>query len=435
MLCRPHSSGALGRRVGLSRLLSHLRSHLRSHLLSHLPSYRGLRWPSRWLSRLSAAGVCALATLLAVPTQAAISMLDDAELFLVIWDPVGESSYVRDLGVSVNSFFTQAQADAGYQSFFPRLTVAGDPRFQKLLNGVAPAAQQHNLAAVPFSAESPFGFAASNLKDRLRWAVLAVDSDGFDYPDLRLFHTLEQGPGDGRLNPSYGALSTLNNANLSVSITPMATTLVIALNGGAPDGGDDNTHVRDGLSTNYAANGSSITLKGMSGYFDAPQTEFYRLSTAAGVPVTNAVGRSSWFYFTLPSSTDDTERVLIDEFDNLTADGYWGLDQDPIDGAFVLSFTIEGNATAAALRLREFAAGIGRTEAGGGWRVRRLHGVAALGLETGAGFSRRSLDGAAAAPSLSLTLPTSPVPEPRTWALWLAGLAALGAWARQRRRA
>ncbi len=370
---------------------------------------------------------------LGTPARAAISMLDDAELFLVIWDPVREVSYVRDLGVSADSFFRQAQVDAGYQVFFPRITGAGDERFQRLLDRVAPAAQQQDLGAVPYTIESAFGFATSTLKDRLRWAVLGVDGDGFDYPDLRAFHTLQQGPGNGTLNPAYGVLQTLLNDNLAQAIAPMAELLVNTLNGGT-DVAADNTHVQDGLSTVYSQHGSSITPKGIPGYFDATGTEFYRLSSGALVPITNAVGKSSWFYFTTPSSTDGLERVLIDEFDNLSADGYWGLDQDPADGAFVLSFTLDGSATAAALRLREFAAGIGRTEIGGGFVVRKLEGAAAAGLETGAGFASRKLGGGAHEGLPTGLAVMGAVPEPHSAMLTLAGLIGLAAWARGRRR-
>ncbi len=386
------------------------------------------RWSRPSLRRRLLSTLTAMS--MAASAQASIATYGAGELLLVVWDPVSEASYSLDLGLDLDSFFSQAQVDAGYQQFLPRLTGAADPRWQKFLNRVAPAAQQANLGAVPFVATSDFGFVVSSLKDRLRWAVIGVDLEGFDPVDFRVFHTLEQGPGNGVLNPRYNSLTLLKNDNLVQTINPLGEQLIGALNTDAAN--PDSSHSPGGVTDNYALNGSSLTPKGTAGYFDAPGTEFYRMGSAAGISITNPVGKSSWFYFTTSSSNDGLEKVVIDEFDNLTADGYWGLDQDPADGAFVLSFTLEGSATAAALRLREFAAGIGRTEIGGGFVVRKLEGAAAIGLESGAGFNSRKLGAVVDAGLNGQLAITTAVPEPQSLLLWLAGLAGLVAWARRR---
>ena len=60
----------------------------------------------------------------------------------------------------------------------------------------------------------------------------------------------------------------------------------------------------------------------------------------------NPLGVSSWFYKVMPSllegEIDPSSPVVIDEFDNVNADGYWGLIKDPNSSKYVLSYTLTG---------------------------------------------------------------------------------------------
>jgi hypothetical protein len=121
-----------------------------------------------------------------------------------------------------------------------------------------------------------------------------------------------------------------------------------------------------------------------------------------------------------------TNTVLIDEFDNLGYDGYWGFvfvdpalaPGSPYAGRYLLSYTLASYS--ATLAQREFAAGIGRTEASGGFAVSRLPGEAAAGFEAPAGWSTPL--GELDTPVAALPAAMAPVPEPASWALASAGL-------------
>lgn len=336
--------------------------------------------------------LASIAACAAGSVQAAINNLDDPELFVVVWDPVKETSYVKDLGLSANSFSATGQQDAGYQQFWKFDTT--DAQF-KLLRDAGTAIEQ------------------------LQWAVLAIDTqnDSTLPGDVRAFHTLRQGPADGVVNPVWQKLVGQQNSDWFAGASTLGNTFIADLNNAT-------THSTHGNPADYAINGSSYAVKGEPAYFAGP-AEYQNFSTVTPMPITNAVGKSSWFYTVTDTSFEGSDPVQVDEFDNLEHDGYWGLAQNPADGSFALSYTLQGIAGLNSAQ-REFAQGIGRTEFSGAFSTRRLAGAAAATAETGAGFSRRLLGG--------LTTPqsVSPVPEPQRWALMLAGLAAVAGLTRRR---
>jgi PEP-CTERM motif len=320
----------------------------------------------------------------------------NGEFVVVIWDQANEASYALDLGVTMTTLQDVGQQDEGYQRFW-NLDRTLDARLDKLLDG--------NTA----------------LSD-LRWAVLATDSDGsaFEPGSLRLFFTLEHTVPTGTLNPNYTTVSEVSNLSFEAALGAYQQSLINALNNDVSN--TDNTHGTGGSGT-FANNGSSYTAKGQSGYFDNPGLFLSTFADSAGPAVTNKIGSSSWFYFATSSSFDSTEALALDEFDNLTHDGFWGLTLNPADNTLALSYTIEG--TGLTLAQRTFAQSIGRTELNGGFTMRRLSGVAANPMEAGNGFSRRLLGGDE---RIAITV----VPEPSSWLLMGLGLGVVGWLARRR---
>jgi hypothetical protein len=347
----------------------------------------------------TAAAVASVVLATTTPAGAAIDVgeLGDGELALVIWDPAREATYTLDLGWNMSEISEDGQDDAGFQRFW-KLDRNTDPRLDKLLD---------------------LGSALNSL----RWAVVATDVEGFGFipGDLRLFFTLEHTVPTGTLNPNYSTVLGFPNSSLEAGLAVYSTQLFGTLN--ADVSNPDNTHGTGG-SDNFAFNGSSFTTKGQPGYWENTGQFMSTFTSSSGPAISNTIGNSSWFYTATTSGFESTDPLTLDEFDNLTHDGFWGLALDPADDTLALSYTIEG--TGLTLAQRAFAQSIGRTELNGGFSTRRLSGVAANPMEAGSGFSSRLLDGGSSVAAVSV------VPEPSSWLLMGLGLGAVGWLARRR---
>lgn len=352
-------------------------------------------------------------SLLMSTAQAAIAPgnTNNGELFLNVVDAAAKISYVLDLGIEMDSFFVVAQQEIGYQRFW-------------------------TVESATWTAFLGSGVNVSNL----RWSVLALDSSGsLAAGQYRLFTTAQQGTED--------KVATLANKQLSDGIgSTQGATFFNTVNGMA-------NHLPQ---SDYAINGDSYSLDTDSGngYYGASGGLTPTLNGNAPFNATNEVGKSSWFYYLTRSGTGNlnSNKVLVDEFDNLGADGYWGLvkvqDSDPNAagydptspylGKYLLSFTMPVYTPVVTSAFREFAQSIGRTEYGGGFSFTALGAVAAgAPAEQAAASWVRQLGAAGSTVDglPLLELPAQPVPEPASWALLLGGAGLLALRRRQVSRA
>ncbi len=344
---------------------------------------------------LAAAGVALLAD---VGAAIAPGTSGNGELFLNVVDSAAKVSYVLDLGITMDAFFVAGQQEIGAQNFW-----AVDSNTWTSFLGVVTAAN-------------------------LRWSVVAIDSTGSNTAgNQRLFTTVRQG--------DEVSISSTINSNFSLGIgAAQAGNFFSQINSLQP-------HLP---SSDYAVNADSFSRESDSGrgYYGEVGGLTPTYNGAATFNATNAVGQSSWFYYLTRSGTGNlaSNRVLIDEFDNLGFDGYWGFvkveDQDstspfydptsPFAGKYLLSFTMPVFDVRTTASFQTFALSIGRTEFSGGLQITGLEGAAAAAVaERSAGWVT----------PLGAVAEVSAVPEPGQWALLLAGGAALAWRARARARA
>jgi hypothetical protein len=331
-------------------------------------------------------------------------VLNNPELFFSVFDPEAKVSYTLDLGLDVDSFWINAQQDAGMQWFKP----VDDANWGSFLG--------------------------MSSRDKLRWVVLAADNNGGTLAgQKRLFTTLTQG--------TEAKLRDWTNQDFTNAIgdTVFETFIKSANESGSHavplnDYASNGSHVATSLDANKRAyfgkqaSGASLdeSLNGLT-------------TQKAGFTVGNRLDESSWFYHVTRSGTTQTAKVTVDEFDNLGADGYWGFTYvdpaanagSPYAGKFLLSYTLDkagAKASTAEGRLR-----ISQTDY---LALNRLAPpryfaegsplAAALAGEY-AGYRQSSLVVAAG-------ISVSAVPEPASWGLMGLGLGLLAAWRRRAER-
>lgn len=326
-----------------------------------------------------------------------IDTSSNPELFLTLIDQTtAQMSYTLDLNIKAADFYINAQQDTGSYLFFT-LDPSADPALQSFI-----AAAGANLNTTRWTVLA-WNNSPAVANDRVLYSTLtnngsvATQTANYD----KLFNSLTNGA--FRTNGSFPGylVDSLNNADAGVTITQSTLKTAATFGSSLATVADTTTYASKStgwVSSNLTTDGDCIL--------------------GGNVCVGNPVGTSSWFYQTKVSRTASgtvsaLSKVSVNEFDNLTNDGYWGFIKDPSSNKYILSYTLPGSNPKSLVS----------TDAG---RAR----LSSTDYRANVGPARLIAIG-----DSKLASSVSVVPEPQTWGLMALGGLLLAARVRRERRA
>ena len=340
--------------------------------------------------RLSLAAAALVATL--APAHAAVDTFDNFELVLTLIDPTNaKMSYTLDLGIDAKAFWIQAQQDTG-ASLFRTIDPATDAAGDTFIGAATLSTTRWMVTGTALSKASTGEFI--HFTTQTNNGVVADQTKYFDK-----FHAVDSVTfvsGAAKLQNYYTALNTATTGGAILQSTHNTATNGSAV--ASKNAGNNSTYAS--FATGFGVDG------GAPSDGDCLIGAFF----CAG----NPLGKSSWFYKVTPALVEgdvDTAPVVIDEFDDLQADGYWGLIKDPNSSKYILSYTLAGANPKTLVS----------TDAG---RTRQSF------LDYSAQYGEARLIGLSAG---DFATQAGAVPEPQSWALLLAGAAAVAARVRRQR--
>lgn len=255
-----------------------------------------------------------------------IDTSSNPELFLTLIDQTtAQMSYTLDLNIKASDFYINAQQDTGSYLFFT-LDPGADPALQSFI-----AAAGANLSTT-------------------RWSVLGFNVSLASQNDRVLYSTLTNNGSVATQTASYDKLFNSINNN-TFKLNGALSGYIDALNAGIPGStitqSTLNSAATFGSSLAAITDTSTYTSK-TNGWASSDKATDGDCLVNANICVGNPVGTSSWFYQTKVSKTASgtvsaIAKVSVDEFDNLTNDGYWGFIKDPNSSKYILSYTLPGS--------------------------------------------------------------------------------------------
>jgi len=340
--------------------------------------------------------------------QAQIDTSANPNLFFTLTDLTAQQkSYTLNLNIKAADFFVNAQQDAGSYLFFT-LDPTKDAALQAFVTAVGPSLST------------------------ARWGVLGMTTSESDPSGRVVYSTLTNNNVVATQTASYDRLFKMSN-NIFKTNTALLN-YVDKLNAAVQGSTIDITTLATAKAPTLGSSLSSITYAGAGTYPNA--TNGFVSSSGSGdgdcifgsaLCFGNPVGVSSWFYqATVTPGGTQLSKVTVDEFDNLTNDGYWGFIKDPNSSNYILSYTLPGTNPKSLVSTDQGRARLSFTdytaESGRARLITLGNGdVANIGADAGA-----TLAGAGT---------IAAVPEPQTWGLMALGGLLVAATARRRRNA
>lgn len=351
--------------------------------------------------RLSLSLMAASLLALQTPANAAVDVFDNFELVLTIIDPTNaKMSYTLDLGIDAKTFWIQGQQDTG-ASLFRTIDPSTDAAFNTFITAATLSTTRWMVTGTALSKASTGEFI--HFTTQTNNGVVADQTKYFD---------------------KFHAVDSVAFVNSAAKLQNYYTALNTAVTGGAILQSTHNTTTNGSAVASKNAGNSSTYASFATGFgVDGGAPTDGDCLIGAFLCAGNPLGKSSWFYKVTPALVEgdvDTSPVVIDEFDNLQADGYWGFIKDPNSSKYILSYTLAGANPKTLVSTDTGRSRQSSLDYSAQYGQARLIGVQADGLEAG-------LTGA------DLATVTA-VPEPQTWLLMGLGLGGLGLFSRRTRR-